>query len=438
MDSYRLSACQARAAIQSGSLTVEQYASSLLSRIADRDAAVEAWAHLDTEYVLEQARHLDRIPPNERGPLHGVAIAVKDVIYTKDMPTQHGSAIYENDAPKLDAASIIVLRKAGALILGKTATTEFASTTVGPKTHNPHNPERTPGGSSSGSGAAVGDFQAPIALGSQTGGSVIRPASFNGTYALKPTWNSISREGQRFHSLILDTFGFFARTVDDLGLIADVFELEDDQPPVSHFSVKGAKFAVVKSPVWPHAGQGTKDALAKGAELLRSHGAIVEDFELPAEFDKMPEWHRIVIESEGRVSFLPEYRLAKDKLSTFLQDYVKNVNKISRAAQVEAFDGIAAVRPKIDEIARNYAAILTPSVVDEAPLGIESTGSASFNAMWTALHTPVVNIPGFQGANGMPIGLSLVAPRYYDRHLLTVSKAVGEIFEADGGWKRNV
>ncbi|KAI0151603.1 amidase [Xylariaceae sp. FL1272] len=438
MEPYRLSACQAKFAIQSGSLTVEQYANSLLSRIADRDAVVKAWAHLDPEYVLQQARRLDQIPPNERGPLHGVAIAVKDIMYTKDMPTQHGSSIYENDAPKLDAASVIVLRNAGALILGKTVTTEFASTTGGPKTHNPHNPERTPGGSSSGSGAAVGDFQAPIALGSQTGGSVIRPASFNGTYALKPTWNSISREGQKFYSLILDTFGFFARTVEDLELIADVFDLEDDQPSIANFSVKGAKFASVKSPIWSQAGEGTKAALVKGAELLRSHGAIVEDLELPAEFDKMPEWHRIILESEGRVTFLPEYRFAKGKLSPFLQGHVENVNRISRAAQLEAFDGIAALRPKIDEIARNYAAVLTPSVADEAPFGLESTGSPSFNSMWTALHTPVVNIPGFEGANGMPIGLSLIAPRYYDRHLLAVSQAVGEIYEADGGWKRNV
>ncbi|GAP85274.2 putative amidase [Rosellinia necatrix] len=354
------------------------------------------------------------------------------------MPTQHNSPIYKGDAPKLDAGSVIILRQAGALILGKTTTTEFASTQGGPKTRNPHDPTRTPGGSSSGSAAAVGDFQAPIAIGSQTGGSTIRPGSFNGIYALKPTWNAISREGQKTYSLTLDTIGFFARCTDDLELMADLFGLEDDHTPAGGFEVKGARFAVVKTPAWPEAGPGTSSALETGARLLRSHGAEVEEVELPLGFDRAPEWYRSLLQGEARATFLPEYRLAKAKLSPFLVDHVENANGISRAAQVEAYDGIAALRPVIDGIARKYAAILTPSVVDEAPVGTESTGSPAFNSMWTALHTPVVNIPGFGGTNGMPVGLSLVAPRYHDRRLLAVSKAVGRIFESEGGWKRSL
>ncbi|KAI3324634.1 amidase [Xylariaceae sp. AK1471] len=438
MEAHKLTATQALAKIKDGSLTVEQYARSLLLRIEERNSAVQAWEHLDSEYVIREAKRLDRVPSQERGPLHGLPIAVKDVIYTKDMPTQHNSPIYKGDAPKIDAASIIVLRQAGALLLGKTTTTEFASTMGGPKTRNPHDSTRTPGGSSSGSAAAVGDFQAPIGLGSQTGGSTIRPGSFNGVYALKPTWNAISREGQKIYSLILDTVGFLARSVEDLELMADIFGLEDDQAPHNDFEVKGAKFAVVKTVVWPQAGPGTIAALEAGARLLRSHGAEVEEIELPTEFSQMPEWFNILLHSEGRVTFLPEYRLAKEKLDPFLVGHVENVNRISRAAQLEAYDQIAALRPTIDEIAKKYMAILTPSVVDEAPVGIESTGSAAFNCMWTALHTPVVNIPGFKGVNDMPIGLSLVAPRYYDRHLLAVSKAVGRIFETEGGWERKV
>ncbi|KAI1374313.1 amidase [Hypoxylon crocopeplum] len=436
MEPYKLTAAQVLVAFRDGSLTVEEYARSLLSRIEERDADVKAWVHLDPEHVIRQAKQLDSVPPGERGPLHGVAIAVKDIMYTKDMPTQHNSPIYEGDEPKVDAASVITLRHAGALILGKTTTTEFASTTAGPKTRNPHDQTRTPGGSSSGSAAVVADFQAPIGLGTQTGGSTIRPGSYNGVYAFKPTWNAISREGLKIYSLILDTIGFFARSVEDLQLLADVFALEDDVPLNDDFSVKGSKFAVLKTVVWPHAGPGTVAALEAGAKLLRDHGAEVEEVQLPPEFDNIPEWHRIVLHSDGRPTFLPEYRIAKDKLSTFLADHVENGCKISRAAQLEAFDGIAALRPKIDEIASRYAAILTPSVVDEAPLGIESTGSPAFNSMWTALHTPVVNLPGFKGENGMPVGLSLVAPRYHDRHLLDVSKAVGNIFEAEGSWKR--
>ncbi|OLN91613.1 Glutamyl-tRNA(Gln) amidotransferase subunit A 1 [Colletotrichum chlorophyti] len=432
---YRLTASQALAQIRAGELSVEQYARSLLAHIEKRDPVVKAWEYLNPDQVIARAKELDAIPPEKRGPLHGVAIAVKDVIYTKDMPTQHGSPIYEKDAPKVDAASIIVLRQAGALLLGKTTTTEFAATVRGPKTVNPHGTTRTPGGSSSGSGAAVADFQAPIGLGTQTGGSTIRPGSFNGIYALKPTWNSISREGQKIYSLILDTLGFFARSVEDLQLMADVFDLKDDEPPNDAFAVKGARFALLKTMVWPQAGPGTQSAMAKAAELLKAHGAEVEEIGFDPELDGLPDWHWTVLHSDGRPTFLPDYRAAKDKLNEFLISHVENSKKITRAAQLEAFDNIAMARPKVDKVLGKYDAVLVPSVVDEAPEGIESTGSAAFNGLWTALHVPVVNIPGFKGPNGMPVGVSLVAPRYHDRQLLAVSKAVGDIFEAEGGWK---
>ncbi|KAI0127088.1 amidase [Xylariales sp. AK1849] len=435
MQPYQLTATQALAEFNFGSLTVEGYALSLLSRIEKRDEAVKAWAYLNPDLIIEQARKLDQIPKERRGPLHGVAVAVKDVIYTKDMPTQFNSPIYEGDAPKVDAASIITLRHAGALILGKTTTTEFASTLYGGKTSNAHDPARTPGGSSSGSGAAVGDFQAPIGLGTQTGGSTIRPGSYNGIYAFKPTWNSISREGQKIYSLLFDTLGLYARSIEDLQLLADVFSLEDDEPVQEPFSIKGAKFALLKTLAWPQAGPGTKAAMETGAKLLRDHGAEVDEIELPEEFKDMPHFHDVLLHSEGRVSFLPEYRTAKAQLHEFLVGHVDNVRKISRADQLKAFDGMAALRPKIDEIASKYAAIITPSAPDVAPVGLASTGSAAFNSIWTGFHTPVVNIPGFKGEADMPVGLSLVAPRYHDRRLLVVSKAVGEIFEAQGGWK---
>ncbi|KAK8066015.1 hypothetical protein PG997_012762 [Apiospora hydei] len=443
MEAYQLTATQVLARLKDGSLTVEDYARSLLSRIEQRDATVKAWAYLDPEYVMSQAKALDQTPREQRGPLHGVAVAVKDVIYTKDMPTQFNSPIYEGHAPSVDAASIAILRKAGALLLGallsrKTTTTEFAATTVGPKTGNPHDPTRTPGGSSSGSGAAVGDFQATLGLGTQTGGSTIRPGSFNGIYAFKPTWNSISREGQKIYALLFDTLGLYARSVDDLELLADVFALHDDTaPPEAPFRVRGAKFALLKTMVWPEVGTGTAAAMDKAAALLRAHGAEVEEIQLPAEFDDMPHYHRVVLHAEGRVAFLPEHRTAADRLHGFLVGHVENEHKYTRAEQLRAWDSMAALRPKMDAIAAGYAAIITPSVPDEAPKGLESTGSASFCSIWTGLHTPTVNVPGFKGENGLPIGLTLVAPRYHDRHLLVVSKAVGEIFEAEGGWDRN-
>lgn len=354
------------------------------------------------------------------------------------MPTQFNSPIYKDHAPKFDAGSIMVLRQAGALILGKTTTTEFAATTAGPKTRNPHDVTRTPGGSSSGSGAAVGDFQAPIGLGTQTGGSTIRPGSYNGIYALKPTWNSITREGQKIYSLILDTLGLYARSVEDLELLADVFMIFDDVPAPKDFSIKGAKFAILKTTVWPHVGSGTSSAMEQATSLLREHGAVVEEITFPDHLNDLPTWHATVLASEGRTAFLPEYTIAKDQISSQLVGHVENSDKISRHAQLEAFDKISAARPVVDKILSTYDAIITPSVPDEAPLGIEKTGSAAFCLIWTALHTPVVNVPGFKGENGMPIGLSLVAPRYHDRRLLAVSKKVGEVFEKEGGWRSSV
>ncbi|KEQ69513.1 amidase signature enzyme [Aureobasidium namibiae CBS 147.97] len=436
VEPYQLTATEALHQIKAGDLTVEAYAKSLLSRIHDRDEVVQAWAYLDQDYVIKQAKALDALPPSERGPLHGIAIAVKDVIYTKDMPTQFNSPIYVNDAPQVDAGSIAILRKSGALIFGKTTTTEFAATTVGSKTRNPHDPNRTPGGSSSGSGAAVGDLQVPIGLGTQTGGSTIRPGSYNGIYAFKPTWNSITREGQKIYSLILDTLGLYARSVADLDLLADVFALADDEPAPSSFQVKGSKFAILKSMVWPQIGAGGSAAVAKAVSLLRAHDAEVEEIEFPEHLNDLPAWHATVLNADGRTAFLPEYTTTKHNLSDYLVGHVENDTKISRKAQLDAFDNIAAARPVVDGILSKYAAVLTPSVPDEAPLGIEKTGSAAFCLIWTALHTPVVNIPGFKGGNGLPIGVSLVAPRYHDRRLLAVSKAVGEIFEEEGGWKR--
>ncbi|EXK25407.1 amidase [Fusarium oxysporum f. sp. melonis 26406] len=348
------------------------------------------------------------------------------------MPTQFNSPLYDGHFPETDAASVRILRHAGALIFGKTTTTEFAAIHVGPKTHNPHDPLRTPGGSSSGSGAAVADFQAPMALGTQTGGSVIRPASFNGIYGFKPTWNSVSREGQKLYALMYDTLGWYGRCVGDLVLLADIFELRDDKDEEHAFNgIEGARFAICKTAVWPEAGPGTQDALARAADLLRSHGAEVEELGLPEEFNDVPEWYRIGLHTEGRTSFLAEYRVGRDQIGQVLIEHVENSDNFTRKTQLMASDKLAAMRPVFDFIASQYAAIITPSVPDEAPVGLESTGSHG-------LHVPVLNVPGFRGDHGMPIGLSLVAPRYRDRHLLEVGKTVGEIFEAEGGWATKI
>ncbi|KAI0389613.1 amidase [Xylariaceae sp. FL0594] len=442
MEAHKLTATQALAKVRDGSLTIEQYAQSLLGRIEERDQAVKAWAYLDVQYVLREAKRLDQVPFEERGPLHGLPVAVKDIMYTKDMPTQHNSPIHEGDAPRLDAAPVMILREAGVLFVGKTTTTEFATAAGTNKTHNPHDPSRTPGGSSSGSAAAVADFQVPVALGSQTSGSIVRPASFCGIYGFKPTFNAVSREGVKLFASSLDTVGLFSRSLEDLEALAAMFGLGDDDDD-NHdsdggFGIAGARFGLVKSPAWSSAGPGTVVALSAAANILRAHGAVVEEFELPSPFDKMPQWYDTLLRTESATTFLPQYRQHRAKLSPYLVNTVEKATGIPRISRLEASDGIAALRPVIDDLIRQggYAAILTPSVIDEAPVGLESTGSPVFNSMWTALHTPVVNIPGFEGANGMPIGVSLIGPRFRDRQLLAVCRAVGEIFEAEGGWKR--
>ncbi|KAK5700325.1 hypothetical protein LTR17_023039, partial [Elasticomyces elasticus] len=416
------------------------YVKSLLERVQARDPEVKAWAWIEPSLILQQAKELDGLSASERGPLFGLPIAVKDVILTKDMPTQYNSRLYESETPiAIDANCIMTLRAHGALIFGKTSTTEFASSKQGNwhqnLTRNARDSKRTPGGSSSGSGAAVGDYQVPIALGTQTGGSIVRPASFNGCYGFKPTHGAISREGLAQWSPSLDTLGFFGRSVDDFKSLADAFTLKDDDVASSEaFKLQGAKIGFCKTHNWPKAGQGTIDAMAKAQDILTAHGAQVEDVKLPDEFSRVLDWHADVLVGEGQTSFLGQYLLDKDKLHESIQGYVDNSRKLTHRQLLDAYDNVARLRPVFDELASRYDIIITPSVVDEAPLGLENTGDMSFCSMWTILHVPAINLVGFEGANGLPIGLTAVGPRYTDRKLLRVAKAIGDVFEAEGGW----
>ncbi|KAF5855507.1 hypothetical protein ETB97_009083, partial [Aspergillus alliaceus] len=308
---HRLTGTQIHDLICTGKVTVEQYARSLLTHIEQRDPVVQAWVHLNPAQVLSQAKQLDQIPPGKRGPLHGIAIGVKDVYLAKgkphtppihpqytpypnnwhknpDMPTKYYSKIYTNTPnTTTDASVVATLRASGALILGKTTTTEFAATYDGGPCTNPHNPLHTPGGSSSGSAAAVADFQVPVALGTQTGGSIIRPGSFCGVYGFKPTWNAISRDGISHASITCDTAGFFTRSVEDLDLLARAFDLNGDVPvPESPFQISGTRIAFAKTHVWPLAGKGLVSVWQRAKERLGEKGAVVEEIELPAEFEK--------------------------------------------------------------------------------------------------------------------------------------------------------
>ncbi|KAI0096624.1 amidase signature enzyme [Nemania sp. FL0031] len=425
---YTLTAVQALSLLKSDKVKVEQYAQSLLRRYHDNDNTVKAWAYLDSDLVLNQARALDQVPKDQRGPLHGLAIGVKDTMNTKDMPTQFGSPIYKGHQSGFDCSAVAILRAAGALIFGKTTTTEFTVTNSGPDTTNPHDPKRTPGGSSCGSAAAVADMQVPLSLGAQTGGSIIRPASFSGVFAMKPTHNAISTEGQKTFAPTFDTFGFFARSIEDLQLLADVFALKDDEPP-QEVSIDQVTFALIKTPFWASAGPGTIEAIEEAATILQKCGATFDEVYFPSEVpdvETLKRMQKVIIEGEAQAAFIREYRVDKANLAPEICGLVENASNYTKKERLQAYDTYANMRRLVDSIAEEYSVILTPSAIDEAPLGLGDMGRATFNTLWTGLHMPVINIPAFHGPNDMPIGVSLVAPRYRDQHLLKVGQILGE------------
>src|SRR5580692_7417179 len=336
-----LTATKALSLMRTGKLSVEEMAQACLARIRERDPTVRGWVYLDPDLVLRNARELDK--RETKGPLHGVPIAVKDVIMTADMPTQHNSPLYKESFPTVDAGCITTLRAAGALIFGKTDTTEFASVTRGGTARNPLDPSRTPGGSSSGSAAVVADFQATLALGTQTAGSTIRPGSFCGIYAMKPTWGAINREGLKMLALSLDTLGLYARSAEDLDLLADVFALED-RNPVAPFTLRGARVAACRSPAWDKVEPATLGAFERGIRLLREAGAEVEPLDLPPAFSSLPQHHATVMAGEAHVTFLSEIRAQPELLNEDIAALAKNSMGVGKSALLAALDAAAECR----------------------------------------------------------------------------------------------
>lgn len=416
-----LTASGMSAAMQAGRLGAEDLVRACLDRCAARDPAVRAWSWLDRDAALRQARELDKVP--RRGPLHGIPIAVKDMIDTADMPTQHNSPVFQGHRPALDAACVSTLRAAGAVILGKTDTTEFAAAGRWAATRHPLDPARSPGGSSAGSAAAVADHQVPLALGTQTAGSTMRPASFCGVFAMKPTWGAVSREGVKLYAASLDTLTWFARSVPDLALLCDVFGIQDDAPtrPVE---LRHARFALCRTPMWDAAQPGTHAAMTAAADRLRAAGASVEPLVLPPAFDALTALHATVMQSEGRAAFLNLVRSHGPLLHDDFHARVENRTGITRAALLHAYDAAARCRTEFDALAGAYDAVIVPSARGEAPLLTQGPGDAVFNRMWTLLHGPSVNIPVLLGAAGLPVGVTLLAPRFQDRQLLCTAEAV--------------
>jgi Asp-tRNA(Asn)/Glu-tRNA(Gln) amidotransferase A subunit family amidase len=407
----RLTASEAAARLAAGTLSAEALTHDCLER-ANARAEVKAWVWLDPEQALAQARAVDRA--ERPGLLAGVPVGVKDVIDTVDMPTQHGSPIYRGNRPFADAACVALIRAAGGVILGKTVTTEFANRDPRETVH-PLNPAHTPGGSSSGSAAAVADFQVPVGLGTQTGGSTIRPAAFCGVIGYKPSFGEFSRVGIKMQCHNLDTLGVICRSLEDVALMRGVL-LAQDPHPVDRASA-APRIAFCHTPAWDHADPDTQALLERTASGLAAAGATVREVALtPAD---ILDHHRRIFKFEAARNYAYEYEVHGDKLSAALRDGLLTPGRaLPLSAYIEAIDTAEAFRRNLDDLFGDFDVLLAPSAVGEAPQGLGSTGDARFNAIWTLAWTPCVTLPAGTGRKGLPLGIQLVGPRFRDEALL--------------------
>jgi len=428
-----LSACDAARAIRDGAISSEQLVQACLARVREAEPQVEAWQYLDPEHALTQARarDSDRGEGRATGPLHGVPVGIKDIVDTADMPTEDGTALHAGRMPDRDAAVVAMLRSAGAVILGKTVTTECAYFHPG-KTRNPHHPEHTPGGSSSGSAAAVAAGMVPLALGSQTNGSVIRPAAFCGVYGFKPTHGLVPRHGILKLSRTLDHVGLFARTLEDIALLAEQIVGYDERDPDSRpraripYQSTAAEepplaplLAFVKGPAWERAAEETKQAFA---ELVAELGDRVVEVELPSTAPRALDWHRTIMEAEMAANLDLEWEKGRQRLSEPLRGLLARGREGSALDYQKALARVPLLNDGFGEIFERFDAILTPAAPGTAPKGLGSTGDPAFCTLWTLLGMPALNLPLMRGENGLPLGAQLVGPRHDDARLLRTAR----------------
>jgi amidase len=381
---------------------IEAAVAAHLARIDAREADVGAWAYVDREGALARACALDAT--GSRGPLHGVSIGVKDVIDTADMPTEYGSPVYAGHRPREDAACVRRLKDAGAIVLGKTVTAEFAFVQPG-RTRNPHDLACTPGGSSSGSAAAVADGMVPLALATQTGGSTIRPAAFCGVVGYKPAFGRIPTAGLKALAPSLDTIGVMARSVAEIARAAAVLEGE---PLAAAAPPSAPRFALCRT---PYAAEAEPQAIARLESVARAFaraGAAVRELELPDEFAELNALHRAIMAHETARSMAHEWRTARARLSPGLAAFIETGLATAPEAVAAARARVEACKRALPQRLAADESILTLPAAGEAPVGLESTGNAMFCRLWTLLGVPCLALPAGRGARGLPLGVQLV------------------------------
>ena len=400
---HELSLCSLVSRLRAGTTTSVAIVEDCLARIDAREAVVGAWQHVDRDTALAQAARRDDEEPNSR--LHGIPIGLKDIIDTADMPTTYGSPIYAGHRPKEDAIAVQRLRAAGAVILGKTVTTQFAHRTPG-KTTNPHNPAHTPGGSSSGSAAAVADQMAPLTFGTQTGGSVIRPAAYCGVVGFKPSYGWTDFTGVKPLSASFDTLGYYVRSLDDLPIVHDV--LGTQQLPGADDEAPRPSFALCRTPAWQKAEAPAQALLEDVAQRISAVGAPIRDLDLPPPFARVYDAHTTVMQYEMARCLAREAAEHWDLVSPPTRAFIEAGRGCADAKAAQA-------RYTLEGFRRDFARLLGDEVIvtlsapGEAPKGLESTGDTTFNRFWTALYVPCLHLPVGTGPQGLPLGVTLAA-----------------------------
>lgn len=413
-----------------GEVSSEQAVEHCVERYESREKEVRAFAAFDAERALGEARARDR-ERELRGPrsaLHGLPFAVKDVIDTVDLPTQRNSPRYEGRRAEQDAACVRLLRQAGCVLLGKADTVEFAGIGRDPPTTNPHNPKRTPGGSSAGSGAAVATGMAPMALGTQTGGSVIRPSSFCGVAGFKPTFGRVPVQGLWLHAPSLDTVGWMAEDVELLARTGEVLNLGEWQAPDAG---RNLRIGLYRTPYWPDAEPASRSAVETAAEKLAAAGHGVEEVDKIPGAENLNEWQDVIMHGEARISLLAEHGAGRQGLHEDIIEEVEVNRGITPRAMAEAYDGIGGLRPVFDTRLAAYDAWLTASVPGEAIPRRDGNGEATFNRLFTALQLPCVTIPGLTGPAGLPVGVQFVGARFADMQVLAAAAVLESLLAGE-------